>query len=86
MAVYEFSKADIATGKYVYTNNGVYKTEIPITFDKRMSGVPKVTLRSVLSNKTAVAQDVTPEGFTIVISDGDNDGAFEIHYHAICAY
>jgi len=84
-----FSRSEINTGKLIFTSGSMPQTSFPVTFQKKMATPPNITLRVVKSNKTALAENITPTGFTLIISDDGLDNeetSFEVHYHAIRVY
>ena len=62
--------------------------EIDVSFRKKFDGIPNVILSPMGSNQSVIAENVTPYGFTIILSDEagfmlESDAEFyEIHWHA----
>ena len=62
---------------------------IRVNFSRRFSGIPSVTLSAAGTNQNVIAENVTPTGFTLLLSDDagfDSDmnaDSFQVHYHAI---
>ena len=74
-------------------NKQDYKNhELKIEFKKRFDGIPCVTLSAVGTNQNVIAENVTPTGFSIILSDeaGFNDKSdaafYQIHWHAVYVF
>ena len=61
---------------------GEYK--IPVVFEKKFSAVPIVTVCVIGSNKESIAENVTTEGFDLIISDTgqDDNSVFKVNFQA----
>tara|TARA_B100000282_G_C31535881_1_gene400640 strand:- start:175 stop:438 length:264 start_codon:yes stop_codon:yes gene_type:complete len=77
------SKLEICVGS-INSRDYPGQHKISVLFEKRFSAVPIVTLCLVGDNKESVAENVTPTGFDIVISDtGQNNQAdFKVDFQA----
>ena len=84
MSGIEFNRAAISSG--IITVIPGQSSPRSITFEKKMDGVPTITVTPIDINQNVIAANVTSTGFDLIISiDGTSDPvtSFKVHYQAI---
>jgi len=84
MAGVDFNRAFICSGTETVSSGQASPRSV--VFEKRMDGVPTVTVMAIGSSQNVIATNVSSGGFDIILSlDGTSDPTktFTIHYQAI---
>ena len=79
-----FNRAEISSG-IITVIPGQFSPRA-VLFEKKMDGVPTVTVTPIDVNQNVIAANVTSTGFNLIISiDGTSDPvtSFKVHYQAI---
>lgn len=84
MAGVQFNTAFICSGTETFSSGDAPSKSV--VFEKKMEGVPTVTVMSVGSNQNVIATNVSSAGFDLILSlggTGDPTATFDVHYQAI---
>ena len=81
------SKIELCSGNIIFEAGD---TLTSVSFEKRFSSIPIVICTVVGSNKSVFAENVTVDGFDVIITDAGNDvnelgqrGFYSIQFQAI---
>ena len=76
-------KIEICAGK-ISKENFQDNYRFSVTFEKRFSAVPIITISMLYSNKEVFAENVTEEGFDAILTDtGIDEKSFVVQFQAI---
>lgn len=84
MSGVSFNRAEISSG--VVTVIPGQSSPRVVSFEKKMDGIPTVTVTPIDANQNVIAANVTSTGFNLIISiDGISEpvSSFKVHYQAI---